>query len=113
MRTVKRRQSKIAFDPFEMRLLSAKIESVDKRRYAIMTRTVDVAHPDAALDELVRLARNGTEVLFTLNNRLMARLVAEPDAPPMKRMAGLHAGCVEMSDDFDAPLPDEFWTGQA
>ena len=78
-----------------------------------MTRTVDVAHPDAALDELVRLAHDGTEVLFTLNNRLMARLVAETNGPPMKRVAGLHAGCVETSDDFDAPLPEEFWTGQA
>lgn len=26
-------------------------------------------------------------------------------------IAGLHAGMGWMSDDFDAPLPNEFWLG--
>lgn len=30
-----------------------------------------------------------------------------------KRVAGLHAGMVWMSEDFDAPLSDEFWLGVA
>lgn len=29
-----------------------------------------------------------------------------------KRIAGLNRGMVWMSEDFDAPLPDEFWLGQ-
>jgi hypothetical protein len=28
--------------------------------------------------------------------------------PRQKRVAGLHPGAMQMSDDFDAPLPDEF-----
>ncbi len=28
------------------------------------------------------------------------------------RVAGLHAGMAWMSDDFDEPLPDEFWLGE-
>lgn len=28
------------------------------------------------------------------------------------RIAGLNAGSIWMSDDFDEPLPDEFWTGK-
>lgn len=27
------------------------------------------------------------------------------------RVLGLHAGQVQMSEDFDAPLSDEFWLG--
>lgn len=27
------------------------------------------------------------------------------------RVLGLHAGSIQMSDDFDEPLPDEFWLG--
>lgn len=27
------------------------------------------------------------------------------------RKAGLHAGAWSVAEDFDAPLPDEFWTG--
>ena len=30
-----------------------------------------------------------------------------------KRVAGLGKGSVEMSPDFDAPLPDAFWLGEA
>ena len=26
---------------------------------------------------------------------------------------GLHTGMIEISDDFDAPLPDSFWLGEA
>ena len=30
-----------------------------------------------------------------------------------KRTAGLGKGTVEMAPDFDAPLPDSFWLGEA
>jgi hypothetical protein len=29
-----------------------------------------------------------------------------------KRVAGLNRGTAWVSDDFDAPLPDEFWLGE-
>jgi hypothetical protein len=29
------------------------------------------------------------------------------------RIAGLNAGMIWTSDDFDEPLPDEFWLGEA
>ncbi len=28
-----------------------------------------------------------------------------------QRIPGLHRGAIEIADDFDAPLPDEFWAG--
>jgi len=34
----------------------------------------------------------------------------EPDTPDA-RMPGLHAGLYWIADDFDAPLPDDFWLG--
>ena len=30
-----------------------------------------------------------------------------------KRVLGLHPGSMRMNDDFDAPLPDEFWLGKS
>ena len=30
---------------------------------------------------------------------------------PQQRVAGLHQGLAWMSEDFDEPLPDEFWMG--
>lgn len=32
--------------------------------------------------------------------------------PNKKRIVGLHEGSMTMSDDFDAPLDDKFWTGE-
>lgn len=30
---------------------------------------------------------------------------------PKPRVPGLHPGAIWTSEDFDEPLPDEFWTG--
>ena len=38
-------------------------------------------------------------------------LAPSDTAPPQRRIAGLHAGHTQVRDDFDAPLPDRFWTG--
>jgi hypothetical protein len=34
-------------------------------------------------------------------------------SPPKQRVLGLHQGMGWMSDDFNDPLPDEFWLGEA
>ncbi len=36
--------------------------------------------------------------------------VADPHKP---RILGLHRGAISISSDFDEPLPDEFWLGEA
>lgn len=35
----------------------------------------------------------------------------EPLSDKSPRTFGLHKGMIEMSDDFDDPLPDNFWLG--
>jgi antitoxin (DNA-binding transcriptional repressor) of toxin-antitoxin stability system len=75
-----------------------------------MTKTVNVATSPAPLAELVSLALAGTEVVLTDGETPLVRLV--PIAPVKKpRIAGLNAGAILTSEDFDAPLPDEFWAG--
>lgn len=39
-------------------------------------------------------------------------LMEEPPKNLGKRTPNLHRGVFEMSDDFDDPLPDEFWLGE-
>ena len=34
------------------------------------------------------------------------------DVSSVSRIAGLHAGAWEVTPDFDASLPDEFWLGR-
>ncbi len=71
------------------------------------TKTVDVREAQISLQELLALVRGGTEIVFTEGSTPLARLVplASPSTP---RIAGLHAGAIWTSDDFDEPLPEEF-----
>lgn len=74
----------------------------------MVTKTIDIR--DAQLSELLSLALAGNEVLITKNDKPVARLIPISSSGKV-RVAGLHRGAACMSEDFDAPLPDEFWTG--
>lgn len=43
--------------------------------------------------------------------QLLSAASPTPDAAP-PRVAGLNRGQIWVSEDFDAPLPDELWRGQ-
>jgi antitoxin (DNA-binding transcriptional repressor) of toxin-antitoxin stability system len=75
-----------------------------------MTETVDVEDAKDRLPELVSLALEGNEVIISEGDRPVARLVPIT-SPGRKRVMGLHRGAAWMSEDFDDPLPDEFWLG--
>ena len=62
------------------------------------------------MPELLSLALAGNEVILTEDNKPVARLIPVPSSNKI-RVAGLNRGAAWMSDDFDEPLPDEFWTG--
>ena len=73
-----------------------------------MTRMIDVTKESPDLKGLLSLVADGTEVVLTEGFTPVARLI-----PVGKRVAGLHAGVIWASEDFDEPLPDEFWMGNA
>jgi len=76
------------------------------------TKMVDVQEAQHQFSELLSLAQQGNEVIIVEGNIPLARLV--PVTPPSKpRVAGLHQGAMHMHNDFNEPLPDEFWTGAA
>ncbi|MDP6037016.1 MAG: toxin-antitoxin (TA) system antitoxin [Candidatus Latescibacteria bacterium] len=74
------------------------------------SETVDIREVQSRLKELLSLMDTGTDVILVEDNTPVARLVpVTPDATT--RIAGLHEGASWTSEDFDAPLPDAFWTG--
>jgi len=75
-----------------------------------MTETVDVEEAKERLPELVSLALEGNEVIISEGDRPVARLVPF-SGTGQRRVADLNKGEIWMSDDFDEPLPDEFWVG--
>jgi prevent-host-death family protein len=74
--------------------------------------TVDMDQAQSRLAELVSLASSGTEIIIAEHGTPRARLVPVTSGPSVQgtRVLGLNRGSVAwISDDFDAPLPDEFW----
>ncbi|MBZ0315433.1 MAG: DUF2281 domain-containing protein [Anaerolineae bacterium] len=49
------------------------------------------------------------EVKWYVEEQIRTALMPKPGKP---RILGLHAGLLIPSDDFDEPLPDEFWLGE-
>ena len=74
------------------------------------SRLVEVHDAEQHLNELIDEAAEGTEIIWTDGRKPRARLVPIAD-PPTHRIPGLHAGSTTTTPDFDAPLPDGFWTG--
>ena len=71
---------------------------------------VEVHELPVRFADLLALATAGTEVIVTDGGIPRARLL--PLEAGAGRVPGLHPGAIEPADDFDAPLPEEFWTGQ-
>lgn len=74
-------------------------------------QTVNLDKVEKQLAELLALAKDKGEIVIAQNGKPIARL--EPVMPEKKkRIAGLNRGMIWTSDDFDKPLPDEFWLGK-
>jgi antitoxin (DNA-binding transcriptional repressor) of toxin-antitoxin stability system len=74
----------------------------------MLTKTFDVRKAQKDLKELLSLVVAGTEIVFTEDDTPIARLVSIG-----RRVAGLHSGAIWTSQDFDEPLPEEFWVDNA
>ncbi len=75
----------------------------------MITKTIDVQNVQISIEDILSLVRQGTDVLFTDANMPLARMIPLK-TPPTTRIAGLHQEAIRTSDDFDDPLPEEFWT---
>ena len=71
----------------------------------MLTKHINVKEARVRLQELLSQITSGVEWILTDGLTPVARLV-----PISSRVAGLH---VWTSPDFDEPLPEEFWTGNA
>lgn len=76
------------------------------------TQTVTVQEAQARLVELLTLAQTGNEIIIAEDNKPVARLIGIAGPKRKRRIAGLQRGKIWVSDDFDAPLPDDFWTSE-
>ena len=68
------------------------------------TEIVDVNEVQAQLKDLLKRVVAGVHVILRDGETPIAHIV-----PAGGRVPGLHDGAIWTSDDFDAPLPVEFW----
>ena len=80
-------------------------------------KTIEVTN-GTSLKDLVKLVNKEREVVLTQDNKPVAQVLPitppqkPPDAVSRRRKLGLHRGAWVVAEDFDAPLPDEFWLGE-
>ncbi len=78
-----------------------------------MARTIDVREAETQLSHLLALALQGDEIIIEQDGKPKVRLAPVEYQTTMKRELGASRGWVEyMSEDFNAPLPDEFWVDE-
>ena len=79
-----------------------------------MPLPIEIRELASRLDEALSSAYAGDEVILTDGAVPRARLVPlETSSNRNRRVPDLHAGAMEASEDFDAPLSDEFWVGRS
>ncbi|MBI5671597.1 MAG: type II toxin-antitoxin system prevent-host-death family antitoxin [Chloroflexi bacterium] len=78
----------------------------------MVAKMIDVKEALFEWKELLTLVQQGGEVILTKHGTPVARLTPVTIAEG-ERILGLHAGSWTVSDDFDEPLPDDFWLGEA
>lgn len=78
----------------------------------MLTEIVDVHEAQTNFAQLLSRVLEGVEIILARDSTPLARLapIALPTTP---RVAGLHEGTIWTSDDFDEPLPEEFWVESA
>ncbi|MFP4033136.1 MAG: type II toxin-antitoxin system Phd/YefM family antitoxin [Desulfococcaceae bacterium] len=72
------------------------------------TKSVEIQDVQSQLSELFSLVAEGTEIVIFEGEKPFARILPART----KRIPGLHRGCIQISPDFDDPLPDSFWSGE-
>jgi antitoxin (DNA-binding transcriptional repressor) of toxin-antitoxin stability system len=79
------------------------------------TQTIDLNKINLSLEHLLSLIHQNTEIILTRDSKPLARILPITDVETTTDISpqpGLNPGAIWTSDDFDEPLPDEFWMGE-
>ena len=77
----------------------------------MVTKSIDISVSKPDLQELLSEVAEGIEIIFVDGNIPVARLTPV-QGMQSTRKADLSKGAILTSDDFDEPLPDQFWLGE-
>ncbi|CAN2043013.1 Toxin-antitoxin (TA) system antitoxin [Candidatus Magnetomoraceae bacterium gMMP-13] len=75
------------------------------------TKIIATDDMQAQISKLLMLISKGDDIIIEKDNRPFAKITAISRFGK-KRIPGLNRGEIWTSEDFDEPLPDEFWLGE-
>jgi antitoxin (DNA-binding transcriptional repressor) of toxin-antitoxin stability system len=78
-----------------------------------VSTSVTVKEAETQLRHLFALAQGGHEVIIEEPGAGKAKLVPLQELSSKPRVFGLHSGQTWTAEDFDEPLSDSFWSGDA
>ena len=70
----------------------------------MQTQTIELIDAQKQFQDVVRSVMSGLHVILSQNHKPVAHIL-----PAGRRVSGLHAGSITTSEDFDAPLSEEYW----
>ena len=74
------------------------------------TKRISLAEASDHLPELIDEVQGGDEVVIEAQGKAPVKLVVMPRTRK-PRVLGLHEGLVDIAENFNAPLPANFWLG--
>ncbi len=74
-----------------------------------MATIVTVQEAKAQLTELIHLVAQGEEIVIAQDDQPKVKMVPVEPEKIGKRVFGEYRGKIRMSEDFNEPLPDDFW----
>ncbi|MEK8015542.1 MAG: hypothetical protein VSS75_001655 [Candidatus Parabeggiatoa sp.] len=77
----------------------------------MQTKTVTLNQTQSYLAALIAPLKMGEEIVIIRDKTPFAKLVAPTQQIAKTRTIDEYKGKIKMSDDFDAPLPDDIWGG--
>lgn len=76
----------------------------------MLTKKLDIQKNSITIIDLLTLMQDNTEIVLTDGDIPLAKVIPiEHIDEKVVPKAGLNLGAMVMGDDFDEPLPDEFW----
>lgn len=76
----------------------------------MLSKKLDIQKNSISIIDLLTLIQERTEIVLTDGDMPLAKVIPiERTEEKVVPKAGLNLGAMVMGDDFDEPLPDEFW----
>jgi len=79
----------------------------------MVTKVIDLEQHSGDVSALLTEMDDQTVLILTRAGKPIARIIPEYTPLSQERTPGLHSGTTWVSDDFDVPLSDQFWLGDA